>query len=85
MVHGVPGKNTGSLKGGATMLHSLDRTLAIDWVSEGIDDTAKELGANGHVHELARAFHSVRMFVCCRATCSHPRVATASTEVGRGG
>ena len=85
MVHGAPGKNTGSRKGGAMTLCGLDRTLAIDWVSEGIDDTAKELGANGHVHELAREFHSVRMFVCCRATCLRPQAATASAEVGRGG
>ena len=84
MVHGAPGKNTGSLKGGATTLHGLDRTLAIDQVSEGIDDMAKELGANGHVHDLAHAFHSVRMFVHCRATHSRWQAVTAST-VGRGG
>ena len=85
MVHRVPGKNTGSLKGGVMTLHGLDRTLAVDQVSEGINDMAKELGANGHVHDLACAFHSVRMFVRCRATCSHQWAATASTEVGRGG
>ena len=85
MVHGVPGKNIGSLKGGAMMLHGLDRTIAIDWVSEGIDDTAKELGANGHVHDLARTFHGVRMFVHCSATRSHQQAPTASAEVGRAG
>ena len=84
MVHGAPGKNTGSLKGGATMLCGLNRTLAVDRVSEGIDDTAKELGANGHIHNLARAFHGVRMFVRCRATRSRQRAATVSA-VGRGG
>ena len=61
LVHGAPGENTGSLKGGATTLRGLDRTLAVDRVSEGIDDTAKELGANGHVHDLARAFHGVTL------------------------
>ena len=39
----------------------------------------------GHVHDLAHVFHGVRVFVCCRATCSHRWAATASTEVGRGG
>jgi hypothetical protein len=50
LVDGVTGKNTGGLLLGTTLLGGVDGTLAIDGVSEGVNDATKELHADGDVN-----------------------------------
>jgi hypothetical protein len=52
LVDGVTGKNAGGLNLGTTLLLGLDWSLTINWVSEGIDDTAEELRSNGNIDLL---------------------------------
>ena len=53
LVDGATGENAGSLEGRTATLSGLNGTLAIDGVTEGVDDTAKEVGADRNVDDLA--------------------------------
>jgi hypothetical protein len=49
LVDGVTGENTGGLLLGTALLGGLDGTLAVNGVSEGVNDATKELNADGDV------------------------------------
>ena len=53
LVDGATRQDTGSLDGGTATLSSLDGPFAINGVTESIDDTAKELGADWDIDNLA--------------------------------
>ena len=50
LVDGVTGENTGGLLLGTALLGGLDGTLAVNGVSEGVNDATKELHADGDVN-----------------------------------
>lgn len=50
---GLTGKNTGSLELSTASLGGLDRALAIDGVTESVDDTAEKLHTDGNVDNLS--------------------------------
>ena len=41
LIDGMTGQDTRSLEGGTSLLSSLNGTLAVNWVTESIDDTTK--------------------------------------------
>ena len=49
LVDRATGKNTGGLLLGTTLLSGLDGTLAVNGVSEGVNDATKELNTDGDV------------------------------------
>lgn len=49
LVDGLTRKNTWGLELGTALLGGLEWTLAIDWVSEGVNDTAKELHTDWNI------------------------------------
>jgi hypothetical protein len=49
LVDGVTGKDTGSLDLGTTLLLGAERSLAVDWVAESIDNTAEELNTDWNI------------------------------------
>jgi hypothetical protein len=49
LVDGLTGQNTGSLELGTALLLGVKGTLAIDGVTESIDDTAEQLGTDGNL------------------------------------
>lgn len=53
LVDGLTGENAGGLELGTTLLLAVDGTLAIDGVTEGIDDTAEKLGTDGDIDNFA--------------------------------
>jgi hypothetical protein len=54
LVDGSSRKDTRGLQLGTTLLAGLDGSLAINWVTKGINDTTKELNSNGNVNLLDR-------------------------------
>lgn len=62
LVDGATGQNAGSLELGTALLLGVERALAIDGVTEGVDDTAQQLGTDGNI-DLDRA--SVRDCIGC--------------------
>lgn len=42
-------------------MSTLDRTLAVDWVTESIYDTTKKTGADGNIDDLTSAFDGVTL------------------------
>lgn len=52
LVDRVTRKNTGGLELGTTLLGGLDGSLSVNWVSEGIDDTAEEFNADWDIDLL---------------------------------
>ena len=46
---GLTGQNAGGLQLGTTLLLGVERTLAVDGVAQSVDDTAKQLRADGNV------------------------------------
>jgi hypothetical protein len=55
LVDRTTGKNTGSLELSTTPLLGLERALAVNWVSKGIDDTPKKFGANWNIDLVSLA------------------------------
>ena len=53
LVDRAAGENTGSLNGGTAAFRRLDRTLTVDGIAEGVDNTTQEGGADGDVDNLA--------------------------------
>lgn len=53
LVDGLAGKNAGGLELGTTLLLAVDGALAIDGVTESIDDTAEKLGTDGDIDNFA--------------------------------
>jgi hypothetical protein len=49
LVHGSSRQNTGGLELRTALLLGVDRTLAINGVTQGIDDTAKHFRTNGDI------------------------------------
>lgn len=62
LVDGAAGENAWGLHLGSAALSGLDRTFAVDRVSEGIDNTAEESLSDGNVDNLACALHGVTFF-----------------------
>ena len=60
LVDRMAGKDTGCLQGG-TMFDSLNGALAVDGVTQGIDNMAKESRTNRNIDNLAGIFHSVTL------------------------
>ena len=54
LVDGLAGQNAGGLELGTALLGELDGTLAIDGVTESIDDTAEQLRADGDINLVGR-------------------------------
>ena len=52
-------KDTGRLQGRTMTLGGLNGALAINGVTQGINNTAKETGDNGNVDDLAGMFYSI--------------------------
>jgi hypothetical protein len=52
LIDGFTGKNAGGLELGTALLLGVERTLAIDGVAEGIDDTAEKLGTDGDINNF---------------------------------
>ena len=50
LVDGLSGQNTGSLELGTALLGGLDGTLAVNGVTESVDDTAEHLRADRNVN-----------------------------------
>lgn len=49
LVDGLSGQNTGSLQLSTALLLGVDRTLAVNGVTQGVDDTAEHLRADGDI------------------------------------
>jgi hypothetical protein len=61
LVDGATRKDTGSLELGTALGGSVDGTLAIDGVTESINDTAKKLRANRDINNLAGTLNSLTL------------------------
>jgi hypothetical protein len=58
-VDGPTGENSGSLKLSLGTADRVDGSLAVNGVSEGVNDTAQKTGSDGHVDNLAGTLDGV--------------------------
>ena len=56
LVDRTTAKDTGRLQGGTTTFDSVNGALAVDGVTQGIDNTAEESRTNGNIDDLAGTF-----------------------------
>lgn len=61
LVDGATRQDTGGLDGGTATLSSLNGALAVDGVTESVDNTAKEAGTDGNVDNLASTLDGVAL------------------------
>lgn len=59
LVHGFSGDNAGGLLFDSGTIISHNGTLAIDGVTEGVDDSADDAVANGDINDRASALHDI--------------------------
>ena len=61
LVDRATGQDTRSLEGSTATLGSLDRTLAVNGVTESINDTTEETGADRDIDNLASTFDGIAL------------------------
>lgn len=61
LVDGATGQDTRSLERGPAALSSLDGAFAVNGVTESVDDTAEETGADRDIDNLASTFYGVAL------------------------
>ena len=61
LVDGATGQDTGSLDGGTATLGGLNRSLSVNRVTEGVDDTSEETRADGNIDNLAGTLDGVAL------------------------
>jgi hypothetical protein len=59
LVDGTTRKDTRSLERGSAALSRIDRTLAINGIAKGINDTAKKTGSDGNVYYLTGTLYGI--------------------------
>jgi hypothetical protein len=61
LIDGATGKNAGGFEGRTATLSGLNGALAVDGVTEGVDDTSKQVRADGDIDNLAGTLDSVAL------------------------
>jgi len=61
LVNGLSGQNTGSLELSTALLLGVDGALAVDGVTESVDNTAEHLRADGDINNLAGTLDSLTL------------------------
>jgi hypothetical protein len=61
LVDGTTRQDTRGLKGSTATLSSVDRTLPVNWVSEGVNNTAEQFRTDGYIDDLAGTLDGITL------------------------